>query len=670
MPMSKYNNWKVLEKQVPKFEAKLGATFDSTTQEVVFSIWAPSAQAVSVLIFSDGKIKEPSYQFQLNMNLETGVWSITCAMDISLDGWFYEYEITNDKGTVKCLDPYAKSMSAYLNDGTAGRAAIINTESKKYLPEGGWTDNDSEQKASKLPVFDDYSKAIVYEISVRDATISPDSPEKNALKRGTYEGFCSILPYLSDLGITHIQLMPVMNFCNNNEVLRTFEDSGTTHSNNYNWGYDPHNYFTPEGWYSSDATNPYARISELKTLIKQAHNHGLRVILDCVYNHMGNSSYLDDIVPGYYFRLNKDCSFTSNSGCGNDVASEHKMAKKLIIDSILYWVKEFHVDGFRFDLMGLLDSDTVMTAYEKSAEIKKDILFIGEGWKMYNGEKGTVGMDQNYMMKTDKVAVFNDEFRDLCKAGGMNETGKGFLTGQKVFIPDLFCNCSGKPVHNYSVKKPSSNVQYLECHDGLTLHDCIVNNLPIDETAPNGPALVLNRLKLANALLLTSQGIAFLHAGQEKGRTKPAITTANTKDSETIGRFVKNSYDSSDSINALNWDLSDNNKKLLEYTKKLIMLRKKFDVFTIKTQEEAMKQISLLGQQCSDFLLAYKINDNNSDWYLYFNSGFEHKKVNFSNQVEIEVFVDSENVYLDGKTIKVQEYIIPESSTFICRIKQ
>ena len=665
--MSKQNYWKTLENNLPQKDYSLGANFNPSTQEVSFSLWAPTASSVVVLLFSDGKVSEPSFQFQLSKNTDNGVWTVNCSVDESLDGWFYEFEVTNEKGKIRCLDPYAKSMAAFLNDGTSGRGAIINPENSKYLPQGGWSSTDKSEVCETLPEFSDYSQAIVYEISVRDATISSDSPEKDETKKGTYAGFISVLPYIKELGITHIQLLPVMNFYNNNETIKGYENAGTTHGNNYNWGYDPHSYFSPEGWYSTEPENPYSRISELKTLINEAHKLGLRVILDVVYNHMAKTDFLDDIVPNYYFRQVKDGSFTSNSGCGNDVASEHSMTRKLIVDSLVYWTKEYHIDGFRFDLMGLLDAETVMTGYEKCAQIKKDVLFIGEGWKMYNGEKGTVGMDQNYMKKTEKVAVFNDEFRDLAKAGGMSEAGQGFLTGKKISVPDLFCNCCGKPVHNYSVTKPSSNVQYFACHDGLTLHDSIVNNMSIDESTEEGKITAVNRIKLANALLLTSQGIAFLHAGQERGRTKPAFTTAGTSDGETIGNFVKNSYDSSDNINNIVWNLSDLNKDLFEYTKNLIALRKNNSVFTIPTQDEVISRISLLGEYCEDFFMAYKILDERGDWYLFFNSDMQDKNIDLKLEGKKILYADKDKVYPFGSDCCLQDVVVKGSSVLILR---
>ena len=217
------------------------------------------------------------------------------------------------------------------------------------------------------------------------------------------------IPYLKSLGITHVQLMPVLNFYFTDETKTAYEGSGTVSGNNYNWGYDPHNYFTPEGWYSSNAADPYARVAELRTLINELHKAGLGVLLDVVYNHMGSVSFLDDVVPGYFFRTNAQGKLTSASGCGNDVATERVMARKLIVDSLAYWTREYKVDGFRFDLMGLMDTETVLSGYAAAKAINPDTLFEGEGWKMYNGPAGTSGMDQKYMTKTDSIAVFNDE---------------------------------------------------------------------------------------------------------------------------------------------------------------------------------------------------------------------------------------------------------------------
>lgn len=555
----------ILEQTVPPFDAQLGAVYNAEDKSCRFSLWAPSAHAVSVNIYRNGSDKHPLYTVALTRDNTTGVWHTTVT-DPNTELLFYDYLVTDEKGARTVLDPYAVSMAAHTGDNSMGRGAIINLQKKTLKPE----------REYPFAVLAKREDAIVYEVSVRDFTVSPDSGVQNI--PGTYRAFIEKIPYLKELGVTHIQLMPVLKFYNTDETNRRYEDAGTVHNNNYNWGYDPHNYFTPEGWYASEPENPESRVRELRELINECHKAGLGVILDVVYNHLARTDFFDAIVPGYYFRTNQDGSYTNGSGCGNDIASERLMVRKLIVDSAVHWVREYRVDGFRFDLMGLLDTETVLEAYRRCSALNPSALFIGEGWKMYTGAPGTIGMDQRYMTQTDEVAVFNDELRDLLKAGGMNEAGKGFLTKGKTDLHQLFYNCIGCPQQNYTADSPGDNVQYLVCHDGLTLHDCIAHNAGLDEQNPAQKKELIARIKLGNALLLTSQGIAFLHAGQERGRTKPNIHNAAE---ECTGAFVRNSYDSSDSINRIVWTLDEAYTELLAYTRGFIALRKQHNLFRI-----------------------------------------------------------------------------------------
>ncbi|MCR5699573.1 MAG: pullulanase [Treponemataceae bacterium] len=665
--MKKSSFWKILDKTVPQKDDFLGCRFDSLSNSAFFSIWAPTATCVTLLFYENSS--DESFVFSQNLNFEstTGVWSSKINFGEKKVN-FYEYLISDENGRKKCLDPYAFSLSADKNDGKLLKAALIDfaqidgatiSRLEKSCATISLPENSPNSQASK-------SDVIIYETSVRDSTISPDSPETDPNKKGTFAGFPSIFPYLKDLGITHIQLMPVMKFCNTDETNRSFENTKSTRNCNYNWGYDPACYFSPSGFLSSDSENPYTRILELKSLVKKAHEQGLKVILDCVYNHMSRIDFLNDIVPNYYFRLNPDGSLRSNSGCGNDVASEHFMARKLIVDSIKFWVSEYDVDGFRFDLMGLLDSVTVLEAYKKASKIKKGLLFIGEGWKMYSGRRGTVGMDQNYMMKTDDISVFNDEFRDLCKKGGMNEVSKAFLTGGKVNISDLFCNVCGKPVTNYSAKNPFNSVLYLDCHDGLTLHDSLsVNCENQKESSVPQNEFIARKVKLSNSLLLTSQGIAFLHSGQERLRSKPAFQNTD----ECIGEFVRNSYKSSDDINCIRWNLNETEKSVLDYTKKLIHLRKKHEAFRIPKFCEIQSRIFLMGEFCKDFLLVYKILDPKGDWYLIFNSDESRQNVPLMYPENFDVYVDESDVYVDGKKYGKNRVDVEANSALVLRVK-
>lgn len=413
-----------------------------------------------------------------------------------------------------------------------------------------------------------------------------------------------------------------MNWYYGNESDRSYESSGTASGNNYNWGYDPHNYFTPEGWYSSDASDPYARVTELKALIDACHAEGMGVILDVVYNHMAKASLLNDIVPDYYFRESNG-TLTSQSGCGNDTATEKNMMAKLMEDSVEYWTREYKVDGYRFDIMGLLNADAVEAAYAKAAALNPHTLFIGEGWQY----SLSGAMDQTYMMKTDDCAVFNDNIRNLTKAGGMSDVGKGFITGSTTINSTrFFNNLIGLPLKSlsdsYTADDPGDNVQFLVCHDGLTLHDTISYNAGLTDSS--NEAELVRRIKMGNFIALTSQGIAFLHGGQERGRTKPRLnaTTTAAGSGECLGNYVRNSYDASDNINQIVWTTLDTAYQgLHDYTAGLIALRRGVDAFRLGSKTAVESSISQITTG-SNQQIAYKITDtaNSCTWIVAMNA--------------------------------------------------
>ena len=595
----------ILEQTIPPKDARLGALYDSVAKSCRFSLWAPLSETVSVHLYRKGNDETPAFTLPLRYDEKTGLWQGTFT-DEDPERFFYDYTLKDERGTHTALDPYAVSMAAYTG-ASMGRGAIVDLQKKTLKPE----------REYPFVLLRHREDAIIYELSVRDFTVSPDSGVQNI--PGTYKAFIEKIPYLQALGITHIQLMPVLKFYYTDETNRRYEDAGTVRNNNYNWGYDPHNYFTPEGWYASDPENPESRIRELRELVNECHKARIGVLLDVVYNHVAETALFDAVVPGYYFRMNADGSYTNASGCGNDFASERVMARKLIVDSAVHWVREYRVDGFRFDLMGLLDTETVLEAYARCTQLNPSTLFIGEGWKMYNGAIGTVGMDQHYMTKTDSVAVFNDELRDLVKAGGMNEEKRAFLTGGTVDPMQLFYNCIGSPQCNYTSDSPGDNVQYLVCHDGLTLHDCIAHNAGLNECHPAEKKELIARIKLGNTLILTSQGIAFLHSGQERGRTKPNMHHAVE---ECLGAFVRNSYDASDSINRFIWELDEDYAHVLSYTQGLIALRKRFKSFRIGDVRRIAHAAAFLPAEAAGPVGAfgYTLEWDDGIWYLLFNA--------------------------------------------------
>lgn len=645
---------KIAESKTPAMTETLGCVFSGG--KATFRLWAPTSSKAVLNIYKTGDAKNADFTIDMTFNDKTGVWS--CVFDKeNADGYFYDYTLNNSKGTVTVLDPYAISMNANKGDGAVGRAAIIDLSSEKV----GASSSDYVKLAKR-------EDAIIYEVSVRDFTINPDA--KTSEKPGTYKAFIEKIPYLKELGVTHVQLLPVVNFFYNDETNKEYENSGKVNGNNYNWGYDPHNYFTPEGWYATDATDPYCRVKELRELINACHEAGLGVLLDVVYNHMASTQFLDDIVPGYYFRLNDKGGFKSNSGCGNDTATERKMMKKLVMDSTAHWVKNYKADGFRFDLMGLMEASSVVDSYNACAKINPAILFEGEGWKMYNGESGTLGMDQNYMTQTNKVSVFNDEFRDLIKAGGFNETGRGLVTKKATDNERFFRNATGSPMSNYRADSPGDNLNYTTCHDGLTLHDCIVHNLHLDEKKDR--AEIVARMKLANFIVLTSQGLSFLHAGQERGRTKPNVTGAKN---ESIGNFVRNSYDSSDNINQIVWNIDTEYQNLLEYTKGLIAIRKEFGVFRIGDAKKVAKNIKEIetGDE-SGLVFGYTIKDKKNKWIVLINANSEKSEINCGvNSNSSVIYIDSDVADKNGianpvgVTISGTSVVLaPLTATVIC----
>ncbi|MBO5235861.1 MAG: alpha-amylase [Spirochaetaceae bacterium] len=627
---------KLADKATPSADTALGVSYSKSSKSAEFKLWAPTSSSVKLNLYKKDTATTADYTVDMVLDVATGVWSATFNQ-VDPDGMFYDFTVQNTKGTVVVLDPYAKSMAAYRNQGGPGRAAVVDMDSAK----AGKMTADYVKLAKR-------EDAVIYEMSVRDFTISSDSGVK--APKGTYTAFIEKIPYLKELGITHVQLMPVLNFYFTDETNRKYEDKGTVNNNNYNWGYDPHNYFTPEGWYASDATDPYARIAELRQLIDECHKAGIGVLLDVVYNHMAGTSFLDDIVPGYFFRTNAQGAFTSNSGCGNDVATERAMARRLIVDSIRWWVDEYKVDGFRFDLMGLIDTQTVLDGYEAAKKINPDVLFEGEGWKMYNGAAGTVGMDQNYMLQTDSVAVFNDEFRDLLKAGGFNEAGQGFITKKEINTDRLFSNLIGQPVVNYRADAPGDNLQYIAAHDGLTLHDCVFHNARLDESDPAQKAEGIRRIKMGNFFIMTSQGIAFMHGGQERGRTKPNVTGATN---ESVGKFVRNSYDSSDSINQFVWTLDEDYKGLFEYTKSMIALRRAHEVFRIGNHDKvsaAAKQIA--PTEKSGLVIGYSLKWDDGTWYILANAKKDAASFDLGKDAASAlVFADENGGIVDGKAV-------------------
>lgn len=616
-----------------------------TPKATTFKLWAPLASDVKLLIYNTAKATKADNTVAM-VRGDKGLWSVTVQGDLL--NKFYQYAVTNAGETKIVLDPYAKSMAGFDSNGQdkVGKGAIINLSATN--PVGWEKDKYVTVKAQEDP--------IIYEMSVRDFTMAANSgvsPEK----RGTYLGFIEKIPYLKALGVTHVQLMPIQNFYYNNEFNRAFETKGSAGDANYNWGYDPHNYNTPEGWYSSNPNDPNARVKEVKMLVKALHDAGIGVIMDVVYNHTANTNILEDIVPNYYYRRNAKGAFASGSGCGNDTASERLMWRKFMVESTKYWVQEYHIDGFRFDLMGLHDKTTMKEIAKTLRAVDPSIVLLGEGWNMADPLpetdryiKAGNGVNHAVAEMEHAPAVFNDGLRDAIKQEyfASSITEGAFIQGQKPnkeplirsgIIGGLIDYKSTMPVdegfYNRYADDPEETVIYADCHDGFTLWDKVVGSTP---KATEAERIKINNL--AAAIVFTSQGKVFFHGGQEVLRSKP--------DPDNITGFDSNSYDSGDSVNQFDWSRTTKYVSEYKYYQGLIALRKAHSAFRLPTGAAVQKGLTFIKEDL-DYFMGFRLvdptgTDTWKDIVVLFNANKEAKKVAVSGvNAKWQVVVDSTN---------------------------
>ncbi|MEO5890157.1 MAG: type I pullulanase, partial [Ferruginibacter sp.] len=462
----------------------------------------------------------------------------------------------------------------------------------------GWANDKSPQFSKNNQATD----AVIYELHARDASISVSSGITNKGKfaglteNGTTnkQGLATGLDHLKELGVTHIHLLPFYDY---NSVDESMPDK-----QQYNWGYDPFNYNAPEGSYSSNASDGVTRIKELKEMIATFHKNGLRIVMDVVYNHtaLSETSNFNQLAPGYYYRHKKDGSFSNATACGNETASEMPMMRRFMLESVLYWVKEYHVDGFRFDLMGVHDIETMNSISAALHKIKPGILLYGEGWTAGDSPlPDSLRAIKKNAAKLEGIAVFSDDIRDGIKGSVFDLKEKGFVAGNEGFTESvkfgIVASCSHPQINyskvNYSkapyAKAPGNVITYCECHDNNTLWDKLALSYP---AASVDDRKMMHRLALT--IVLTSQGIPFLHAGTEFMRSKKGI---------------ENSYNSGDSINAIDWDLKTEHIELTRFVEKLIKMRKQHPAFRMTTGAQISKNIRF-DENAPAGMIVYTIN--------------------------------------------------------------
>ena len=636
--------WRMID-EMYGYDGTLGATLHADGTATL-KLWSPKADHVSVVLYD--KDDQNLVVEEIDMALgDRGVWSLTLSEENtgldSLRGFFYHYAITHGDETKLALDPYAKSMAAWSHrnasvDYPFGKAAIIDLS--KIGPELDF---------AKIPGFEKREDAIIYEVHVRDFTSDPSIAADLKAQFGTFASFIEKLDYIEALGVTHVQLLPVMSYFFGNELdnaTRMLEYAST--QTNYNWGYDPHSYFSLSGMYSVNPNDPELRVEEFKNLIAEIHSRGMGVVLDVVYNHTARVGIFEDLVPNYYHFMDADGTPRTSFG-GGRLGTTHKMSRRILVDSILHWVNEYKVDGFRFDMMGDHDAKSIQIAFDKAKEINPNIIMIGEGWRTFAGDEGdpVQAADQDWMQYTEAVGSFSDEFRNELKSGFGSEGQPRFITGGARNVRQIFDNIKAQP-HNFVADQPGDVVPYIEAHDNLTLYDVIAQSIRKDPELPENNLEIHKRIRIGNAIVLTAQGTAFIHAGQEFGRTKQfrdeaykyeegkTLPQAPYKSTFMVDQnnkpfvypyFIHDSYDSSDIINKFDWEQATNqelfpiNNVTREYTAGLIALRRSTDAFRLGSKELIDANVTLVSAseiRQQDLVVAYRNEATNGDAYYVF----------------------------------------------------
>ncbi len=567
----------------------LGVLYNAAS--TTFKVWAPTATKVTLRLYKAGA-GGTAIQVIAMQKASQGVWQSNVKRDIK--NMYYTFQVeANDRLLQETADTYAKAVGV-----NGQRGMVVNMAET----------NPANWQNDKRPALNNYTDIVLYESHVRDLSINKNSGIKNKGKflgiaeTGTKstDGLATGLDHLKELGITHLHLLPSFDF---NSVDETLPDA------TYNWGYDPLNYNVPEGSYATNAYDGKVRIKEFKQMVQTLHTNGIRVILDVVYNHTSNrESAFNQFAPDYFYRKNADGTYSDASGCGNETASEKKMMRKFMIESVTHWAKEYHIDGFRFDLMGVHDIETMNELSDALHKIDTSIFIYGEGWTA--GASPLPEDLRAVKMNTYKlhnIAAFSDDLRDGLHGPYNNVKEKGFVsgaTGLKESIKFGIVAATQHPQINYSLvnyskapwaAEPSQTISYVSCHDDNSLFDRLkLGNPEATESA------LIKMDKLSQTIVLTSQGVPFIHSGAEMLRTKQG---------------VPNSYNLPDSINEIDWSRKLTYSNVFNYYKGLIALRKNHPSFRMPSAK--MIQDHLQFTETEDPLLViYQINNhaNNDSW--------------------------------------------------------
>lgn len=558
-----------------------------TPASTSFHLWSPNADEVRVMLYNEAEGGHAYETYHMQWSSD-GTWHVKVNQD--LKGKFYTFNVkVKDEWQGDTPGLFAKAVGINGNRG----AIIDMTETNPV----GW---ENDQKPALRSVAD----AVVYEMHHRDFSIDTSSGIQHKgqflalTEPGTQspEGLATGIDHLKELGITHVHLLPSYDYATIDE--HTFKDA------HYNWGYDPQNYNVPDGSYSTDPTKPDVRIREFKQMVQALHQAGIRVVLDVVYNHTYNAaaSAFEKTVPGYFYRMKPDGTFANGSGCGNETASNRPMMRKFMVESVLYWMREYHLDGFRFDLMGIHDIATMNEIRQEAQKLDPQVLIYGEGWAAETPQYAadSLAMKVN-MAKMPGIAAFSDELRDGLRGPWDDDKKGAFLAGMPGHEESIKFGIVGAINHpqvqmdevNYSNKawalEPVQMMSYVSCHDDM----CLVDRLLTSVADLKGNDLEKLDM-LAQTAVLTSQGIPFIFAGEEVMRDK---------------KMVHNSFESPDSVNAINWHNKAQHQGVFNYYKGLIALRKHHLAFRLGSAELVRQHVEFLPVEGSG-VVAFRLKDH------------------------------------------------------------
>ncbi len=629
-----------------RYDGELGVILDEKT--TTFQLWAPTASRVKLNLFARGNGGEAEEVFDL-IKGERGVWKYVA--NTRLDGKYYTYSVTTALGEQEAVDPYARSAGV---NGQRGMIIDLNTTNPK-----GW-----KRTPFVNPKIKNDTDAVIWEVHVRDFS--------NQIARSKYRGkflaftedglkneagFPVGIDYLVDLGITHVHLLPAFDY-------ETVDES---FNEGYNWGYDPQNYNVPEGSYS---TNPYhgeVRVKEFKRMVQALHEKGISVVLDVVYNHTYRfNSNLNKVVPYYYYRYDNNGAPSNGSGCGNETASERVMVRKYIVDSIKYWLTEYNVDGFRFDLMGVHDVQTMREIEQTVHALNPQAILYGEGWT--GGGSALAGEMQSTLVNLKKinekekikgVAFFNDVIRDGLKGSAFHGTDTGFATGARGdFLEKILFAVNGSVEdvvfsgyqNRWNAYYPTNVINYVSAHDNLTLWDKICT---VYGEGEDTLSMRLRRNRLASAIVFTALGIPFMQAGEELLRSKKNLD----------GSYNGDSYNAIDEVNNLKWNFTalSPEYQTSRYYKGLIAFRRVCSTLRLPVSEQGEQKVCERDRQTQGTLVAFTMtnHDTGEKLFLVYNAGEEDAQVTLPQGVW--------DMYLNGETASDTPIQRGMSGTFTAR---